>query len=94
MAFDPLSSQGIMTALYAGLRMGGALAAELEGGAGSVARESENIARVHAVYRERRRMMYAAERRFSGQPFWQRRRSSPGSRIEGEGDVTNPAGME
>lgn len=73
MAFDPLSSQGILTALYAGLRMGHALHAELGGTAGSVARESVALARVHAIYRERRRIIHAEEQRWPEAPYWQRR---------------------
>lgn len=73
MAFDPLSSQGILTALYAGLRVGLALHAELAGAAGSVARESAAQGRIHEVYRERRRLIHAEERRWPRAPYWRRR---------------------
>nr|WP_276603794.1 LodA/GoxA family CTQ-dependent oxidase [Nannocystis pusilla] len=84
MAFDPLSSQGILTALYAGLRVGLALHAELGGAAGSVARESAALGRIHEVYRERRRLIHAEERRWPEAPYWLRRLTLPELDAAGE----------
>src|SRR6185369_2898300 len=73
LAFDPLSSQGILTALYGGVRAAGALDAEIQGEHGSVARVSEELDNVQAAYRRNRSQIYAEEQRWPGREFWRRR---------------------
>jgi flavin-dependent dehydrogenase len=72
-AFDPLSSQGILTALYGGLRAGEAIDAELKGEAGRVAQASMDLWRVYETYLRNRRRVYEEERRWSDHAFWRRR---------------------
>ncbi|MYW03003.1 oxidoreductase, partial [Streptomyces sp. SID3343] len=71
-AFDPLSSQGILTALYTGLTAGHTVDECLRGTpAGNAYRD--RIAAVVTAYRRNRRHAYATERRWPNHPFWQRR---------------------
>ncbi len=73
LAFDPLSSQGILTALYSGLRAAAAIDAELNGAPGSVARLTEELENVRAAYRRNRKAIYAEEQRWAERDFWRRR---------------------
>jgi flavin-dependent dehydrogenase len=73
LAFDPLSSQGILTALYGGLKAAQAIDAELAGERGSVAGFTRDLHRVHAAYQRNRLRIYAAERRWAERDFWRRR---------------------
>lgn len=73
LAFDPLSSQGILTALYGGLCAAGAIGAELAGMPGRVAAFAEELDRVRATYRRNRQRIYAEERRWADLDFWRRR---------------------
>lgn len=72
-AFDPLSSQGIFTALYGGLKASWALDAALEGDAEAPGRYAADLGRVLASYNVRRRAVYGAETRFAERLFWSRR---------------------
>jgi flavin-dependent dehydrogenase len=73
LAFDPLSSQGILTALYGGLRAAGAIDSELSGKPGSVAGFTAELDRVQTAYRSNRRRIYAEEQRWAERDFWRRR---------------------
>ncbi|MFB7948002.1 NAD(P)/FAD-dependent oxidoreductase [Kitasatospora phosalacinea] len=73
LAFDPLSSQGILTALFTGLRAGQAVHAGLGGDRAALADYAREVAVVRATYLRHHRAHYAAERRWSDRPFWQRR---------------------
>lgn len=73
LAFDPLSSQGMLTALYGGLRTADAIAAELQGAHGSVAHFGKDFDDIQAAYRRHRRDFYAEERRWPEREFWRRR---------------------
>ncbi|AKT42099.1 NAD(P)/FAD-dependent oxidoreductase [Chondromyces crocatus] len=78
LSFDPLSSQGMMNALYTGLRAGEALLAWRSGDGGGVARYLARLEAIHAAYRENLALFYGQERRWVGGAFWQRRvRMSP-----------------
>ena len=72
-AFDPLSSHGMTTALWAGERAAHVLPQALEGDTaaldGYAAAVSDGVAR----FLEQRQAMYGTERRFAHAPFWQRR---------------------
>ncbi|GAA2087339.1 tryptophan 7-halogenase [Kitasatospora saccharophila] len=72
-AFDPLSSQGILTALFTGLRAGQAVHARLGGDRGAPGEYARTVAAVREAHLRNHRAHYAAERRWSDRPFWQRR---------------------
>lgn len=73
-AFDPLSSQGIVTALEFGM-----LAAEtiLTSEPEALKQYSERIEQMFAAYLANRNFYYAQERRWPDSTFWRRRRSAP-----------------
>jgi flavin-dependent dehydrogenase len=73
LAFDPLSSQGILTALYTGLRGGQALDAFLSDEGAACGRYGERLATVSAAYERNLLAAYAAEPRWPDSPFWVRR---------------------
>jgi flavin-dependent dehydrogenase len=66
-ALDPLSSHGIAAALAGGIEAAGAIAG------GSTERYERVIDAGWIAYVAMRRSFYAAERRWSGTPFWRRR---------------------
>ncbi|RKE17336.1 tryptophan 7-halogenase [Streptomyces sp. TLI_171] len=72
-AFDPLSSQGILTALFTGLSAGRAVDAHLSGDPDALAAHARTVDAVGAAYLRNHRTHYAAERRWPDRPFWQRR---------------------
>jgi flavin-dependent dehydrogenase len=73
LSFDPLSSQGILTALYTGMRAGQALHAHLAGDGASLAAYVDRLEEIHRAYRENRTTFYGFEARWPGHPFWRRR---------------------
>lgn len=79
LAFDPLSSQGILTALYTGMRAGEAVHARLAGDTAALTRYTSATDDVHAAYLRNRRDFYGLERRWAHEPFWRRRQSVTGS---------------
>ncbi|WP_254897597.1 tryptophan 7-halogenase [Kitasatospora sp. NA04385] len=72
-AFDPLSSQGILTALFTGVRAGQAVHARLGGERGAPGEYVRAVAAVRETYLRNHRAHYAAERRWPDRPFWRRR---------------------
>lgn len=74
LAFDPLSSQGLFTALYTGLRGAESVMAALSG-EGSLAgcRYIERLQSIRSAYLRHRSLAYANERRWPECPFWGRR---------------------
>lgn len=72
-SFDPLSSQGIMTALYCGLRVGDAAAAALGGDRTALDAYAATLEAIHTAHRRQHETVYAAERRWRDRPFWRRR---------------------
>jgi flavin-dependent dehydrogenase len=75
-AFDPLSSQGLLCALDTGLRAGQAIDSALAGDAGPLADYAQAVGRIYSAYQEGLAACYAAERRWPDQPFWRRRLTS------------------
>ncbi len=73
-AFDPLSSQGIVTALELGM-----LAAEtiLAGQPEALKQYAERLEQMFAAYLANRNFYYAQERRWPASTFWRRRHISP-----------------
>lgn len=76
LAFDPLSSQGILTALYTGMEAGLALDAKLSGDSDAIARYSSRLATIYEAYLRNLNTYYSSEERWPGRAFWQRRQNS------------------
>jgi flavin-dependent dehydrogenase len=74
MAFDPLSSQGLLNALFTGLAAAEAADAHLSGDADALPRYRETIARIFDAYRRHLGGWYALEQRWPQAAFWKRRR--------------------
>src|SRR5262249_33678836 len=72
-SFDPLSSQGILSAMSSGQQAADAVCRWMHGDRGAVASYAAGIAGVSGESRDRRARYYAIERRWPGSPFWQRR---------------------
>lgn len=73
-SFDPLSSQGMMSAL-AGAEQ--AARAMLAAGTGALSRYQRYLDGAYADYLEHRRRFYALEQRWPGEAFWARRQGLP-----------------
>jgi len=73
--FDPLSSQGILTAVLMGREAGSAVTE----GAGAPARYAARYERLLAEHLAGRADYYELERRWPDAPFWARRRSDCGA---------------
>jgi flavin-dependent dehydrogenase len=73
LAFDPLSSQGLLNALFTGLAAAETADAHLRGDVDAMARYRETIAGVGAAYRQHLRLWYGMEQRWPEAPFWKRR---------------------
>jgi flavin-dependent dehydrogenase len=74
LSFDPLSSQGMLNALYTGLRAGQALDAALAGDEKPLDAYARRLDEVYRAYRRHHAVHYADERRWTERPFWSRRR--------------------
>lgn len=72
-AFDPLSSHGMTTALWAGARAGPVLSAALDGDDDALDAYARSVSDGVQAFLDQRRRMYAMERRFADAPFWRRR---------------------
>ena len=74
LSFDPLSSQGILNALYTGMKAGQALDAHLSGDMSALAGYASRLEEIHQAYQRNRTTYYGYETRWPGDPFWRRRR--------------------
>ena len=72
-ALDPISSQGILTALHTGLAAGRWLAAHLGGDRDALIEYARLVTEIYEAYRRNRRQFYGLEGRWAGLPFWSRR---------------------
>lgn len=72
-AFDPLSSHGLTTALWTGRQSALAAIAALNGDEAPLRKYAADVAAGVQQFLKQRRRIYAQERRFSGELFWQRR---------------------
>ena len=79
-AFDPLSSQGMLTALFGGLAAGRAIDAWLGGDAGAMHAYRERVAAIRAAYERNCDESYRLEPRWAERPFWARRAVGRGRR--------------
>lgn len=75
LAFDPLSSQGLLNALFTGLAAAEALDRHLDGDAEALSGYAKTIAGIRDAYRKHLATWYAAETRWIDAPFWARRRT-------------------
>jgi flavin-dependent dehydrogenase len=76
-AFDPLSSQGILTALYTGLSAGQAVDARLRGDPTALQDYATAVATARVAYEQDYRAVHTQEARWTHHPFWARRQSHP-----------------
>ena len=74
LCFDPLSSQGILNALYTGMEAGRSLHLHLSGDATALPAYNSRLAAIYNAYWRNRGLYYSAEARWANHPFWQRRR--------------------
>ena len=74
MALDPLSSRGILTALWTGTRCGEAVDSSLGGDADGIRRYAEDLGIAFADYLREQAEYYSMERRWADRAFWKRRR--------------------
>jgi flavin-dependent dehydrogenase len=80
MTFDPLSSQGLLHALFTGLAAAETANAWLAGQVDAPARYQQLMAGIRHAYRHNLAFFYAEEERWPAAPFWQRRQRR-GSRL-------------
>jgi flavin-dependent dehydrogenase len=73
MAYDPLSSQGILAALETGAAAAAAIHAYLQGDGSRLLHYEQSINERWMIYLNSLRFFYAQERRWPGSNFWQRR---------------------
>jgi len=76
MSFDPLSSQGLLNALFTGLAAAEAADRHLSGCEDALAGYVETLSRIWLAYRQHLSFWYAAETRWPHAPFWKRRHQS------------------
>jgi flavin-dependent dehydrogenase len=72
-SFDPLSSQGLLNAIFTGLAAAEATDRYLSGANDSLHEYSQMLSQVYSVYQRNLSHWYGAETRWSDQPFWRRR---------------------
>jgi flavin-dependent dehydrogenase len=75
MSFDPISSQGLLNALFTGLAGAEAADHHLAGDTISLSSYARLIREVHAIYRSHLSQCYRAEQRWPHAAFWRRRHS-------------------
>lgn len=72
-AFDPLSSQGLTSAVSGGMRAAQAVVAQMAGDAQAVVGYANTMRREYAQYLAHREIYYRIERRWPSTQFWQTR---------------------
>jgi hypothetical protein len=70
MSFDPISGQGIFSALHSGMKSGKAVAASLGGDVERFDDYARQMDDVWRIYRMRAQAVYRSERRWVDEPFW------------------------
>ena len=73
LAFDPLSSQGILTALFTGMIAAHAAAAQVAGDQSPTRAYVRQLDRIWSAYQHNRVAYYELERRWPDRRFWARR---------------------
>jgi flavin-dependent dehydrogenase len=74
---DPLSSQGLLNALYTGLAAAEAADRTLSGDGDALPEYRQTLDQLHTAYRQQLTRCYRAEMRWSDAPFWKRRHVAP-----------------
>ncbi|WP_419737103.1 tryptophan 7-halogenase [Pseudomonas sp. COR18] len=77
LAFDPLSSQGIATALYCGQYCARAVHATLNGEREALPAYADLLRRIYSAYLGNRQQFYGMEKRWGESTFWKRRQPLP-----------------
>jgi flavin-dependent dehydrogenase len=72
-SFDPLSAQGILTALFTGMTAGQALHAHLTGDPDALTTYRTRLNAINTAYQRNRAITYRLEQRWLHRPFWRRR---------------------
>lgn len=72
-SFDPLSSQGIFTALFTGLIAAETLNDKLSDDSKSLSEYKDRVSAIYDAYLQNRLTYYQQEQRWMTRPFWQRR---------------------
>jgi flavin-dependent dehydrogenase len=85
-SFDPLSSQGILTALYSGLQAGQALLAHRSDRSDALERYNTRLGALYDLYLRHRATYYRLEQRWPTSPFWQARWMEQRPHRPGPGD--------
>lgn len=85
-SFDPLSSQGLLTALTTGREAAGVALDLLGGRRGAVQAYEDTLDRLYRDYLARKAAYYALERRWPTAPFWSRRAGRVVSQALGRGN--------
>jgi flavin-dependent dehydrogenase len=85
LSFDPLSSQGLLNALFTGLAAAEAADRSLCGDISGLSDYCGTLDNIYGIYRQHLAHYYGAERRWARSPFWQRRSNTvPGPQSESE----------
>jgi flavin-dependent dehydrogenase len=75
LSFDPIAGQGLFNALRSGMAAAQHIVATIAGQ--SDTGYAAELARATSIYTERRRALYAAQRRWPDTPFWRFQRDEP-----------------
>ena len=70
LSFDPLSSQGIFSALYGGMAAGLAVMGALAGQSARIASYAARLEEIRRIYLTRLGSVYRSERRWCSESFW------------------------
>lgn len=73
LSFDPLSSQGLLTALFTGRAAAQAIAGTLAGSNQALIDYAQRLSAIQHAYRLNLAHYYGFERRWAAEPFWARR---------------------
>jgi flavin-dependent dehydrogenase len=79
---DPLSSQGILTALFTGMKAGEYAGNILRGESDADDAFEEQLESVYGAYLQNLKSFYELEKRWPQNPFWKRRRSIPRPQLD------------
>lgn len=74
LAFDPLSSQGLLNALFTGLAAAEAADSHLRGDVRALSRYQDVLGEIASAYRRHLALWYGMEQRWPEAEFWKRRR--------------------
>ena len=76
LSFDPVSSQGILNALFTGIKAGHAISAKLSGNPDLLSDYDKQVAMIYNAYLQNRSGYYSLETRWPTHCFWRRRSES------------------